>query len=150
MSENLVAEFDSIRAFFKPRMEEKTKILNLKLSDARNDRVRQFFSQYEFCKLWLGNLSVEGWARLAFNCECQTLQEMEEVYVDTEFGSVLFDKELFCFAITADGGFWVVSLKDGHVDLVDGTSSDSENLDVEKSWDSFASFIKDIEDSNLE
>jgi hypothetical protein len=149
MNEKLVSEFSSIRDFFRPRIEEKTKIVSLSISDVQDKRVRELFSKSQFCKMWLSELSVVGWARLAFDCECHTLKEMEEVYVDTEFGSVLFDEELFCFAITTGGGFWLVSLRDGHIDLVDGTSSDVANLDVEKSWESFADLIFDIEETNL-
>lgn len=142
-------EFNSLRDFFKPRIEEKTEVLSLDLSDVHDEKVRAFFSKHAFCESWLNELSVAGWARLARNCECHTLNEMEAAYTETEIGPALLREELFCFAITADGGFWCVSMKNGAVKLIDATASDNQKLFVEHSWEDLAGFVSAIEANDL-
>jgi hypothetical protein len=126
------------------------KMLRLELSDVRDEKVRVFFSKYRFCQLWLAEMSIaENQSSIAFNLESQSLKYIEMMYTRTEFGGLLFAKNLFVFALGADGCVWVVSMDDGHIDLIDGTNSVDGRLDVIHSWDGFASLIENIERTDL-
>ena len=72
MNEKLVSEFSSIRDFFRPRIEEKTKIVSLSISDVQDKRVRELFSKSQFCKIWswypdrVENKLIRPWSDPAF------------------------------------------------------------------------------------
>jgi hypothetical protein len=153
MDDVLAEMFPKIREFMRSRIQGlkyPPRILSLQLGDVQDANVRNFFSKFRFCQLWLAEMSVaENQARIASNLEAHTLDLIEKMYTRTEFGEFLLAENLFIFALATDGGVWVVSMDDGHIDLIDGTNSVDGRLDVVHSWEGFEELIESIERTDL-
>lgn len=152
MGSELIDRYPEIRDFFLPRIAEHSQNLGAKIEDIENEKVRTFFSTHEFCESWIADLSVDSRIAYALDCEGMEVNKLAELYTMTEFGSVMFANELFCFAESSSGGPWVVSLKTGEVFKMLPTWSYEEEMSacVDYSWESFSSLIDHIKRTGLE
>jgi len=126
--------------------------LGAKLEDIENKQAREFFGSHEFCKNWVSDLAVSSVVDYAYDCEGMEVNKLGKLYTLTEFGSVMFKNELFCFAVSTSGGPWVVYLKTGKVSkMAPSWHHENEMSDyVEHSWNGFPNLIEDIKKTGLE
>ena len=97
-------QYLQVREFFLPRMKEMVgESLGAKLSDIESQLVRDFFNSYEFCKNWIADLAVPDVYDYAYDGEGIAVNKLAELYTMTEFGPILFERELFAFATSTSG-----------------------------------------------
>lgn len=156
MNSELNQRYFEIRDFFVPIVqkyaEENGDEIGASLDSVKDPKVREFFLTHEFCRNWIADLAVPYTLDYAYDCEGREINKLAELYTSTEFGPVMFEKELFCFAESTAGSTWVVSLATGKVfKMLASWNGEREMSEyIEHSWDSFFALIDDIKKTGLE